>query len=65
MSALIEDLVLSCPYCGQLMEIDVDCTGGDQTYYEDCQACCMPVRCLISVDESGNLASFSARRDDE
>ncbi len=65
MSAIIEDLVVICPYCGQSMEIDVDCTGGDQSYYEDCQTCCMPVRFLINVDEHGNLSRCTARRDDE
>ncbi len=65
MSALIEDLVTTCPYCGESMEIDVDCTGGDQTYFEDCQVCCMPMRFHITVDERGNLASFTASRDDE
>jgi hypothetical protein len=65
MSALIEDLVVTCPYCGQAMEVDVDCTGGDQSYYEDCQTCCMPVQFLITVDEAGNLREAIARRDDE
>jgi hypothetical protein len=65
MSALIEDLVVSCPYCGQAMEIDIDCTGGDQSFYEDCQTCCMPVRFVITVDEAGNLSSATALRDDE
>lgn len=65
MSALIEDLLLNCPYCGQPMEIDVDCTGGDQSLYEDCQICCMPVRLMIAVDGLGNLSSATALRDDE
>lgn len=65
MSALIEDVLVTCPYCGQMMEIDVDCTGGDQSYYEDCQTCCMSVQLSISVDDRGNLASATARRDDE
>ncbi|MDQ4147439.1 MAG: CPXCG motif-containing cysteine-rich protein [Pseudomonadota bacterium] len=65
MSALIEDLVVSCPYCGQAMEIDIDCTGGDQSFYEDCQTCCMSVRFVITVDEAGNLSSATALRDDE
>jgi hypothetical protein len=65
MSALIEDLVVTCPYCGQAMEIDVDCTGGDQSYYEDCQTCCRPVQFLVRVDDRGNLASCTARREDE
>jgi hypothetical protein len=65
MSALIEDVMVICPYCGRAMEIDVDCTGGDQSYYEDCQTCCAPVRLFITVDDLGNLSRAVACRDDE
>jgi hypothetical protein len=65
MNAIIEDLILDCPYCGQPLEIDVDCTGGDQSYYEDCQICCMPIRFLVAIDDAGNLLSATALRDDE
>jgi len=65
MSALIEDIVITCPYCGEAMEVDVDCTGGNQIYYEDCQVCCSPVKFVVKVDEYGNLAEIKARREDE
>ncbi len=65
MSALIEDVVVTCPYCGRAMEIDIDCTGGDQSYYEDCQTCCASVRLFIRVDDLGNLIRAVACRDDE
>jgi Cysteine-rich CPXCG len=32
-----------CPYCGELVEIVLDPTGGaDQRYVEDCPVCCRP-----------------------
>lgn len=65
MSALIEDIELICPYCGETMEVDVDCTAGNQVYYEDCQVCCAPVKFIVTVDDSGNLSDLRARRDDE
>ena len=65
MSALIEDIEIVCPYCGELMEVDVDCTGGNQSYYEDCQVCCAPVEFMITVDELGNLINLTARRDND
>ena len=65
MSALIEDIEIVCPYCGEFMEVDVDCTGGNQTYYEDCQVCCAPVEFVVNVDDSGNLVNITARREND
>ncbi|MCP4408007.1 MAG: CPXCG motif-containing cysteine-rich protein [Gammaproteobacteria bacterium] len=65
MSVLIEDIEIVCPYCGEVMEADVDCTGGNQSYYEDCQVCCAPVRLIITVDDYGDLSDVKARREDE
>lgn len=65
MSALLEGARLPCPYCGQTMEIEVDCSAGDQSYYEDCEVCCMPVWLRLCVDERGDLKSVEGRRDDE
>jgi hypothetical protein len=65
MSALIEDIEVMCPYCGESMEVDVDCTAGSQSYYEDCQVCCSPVRFDITVDAQGDLTELAVRREDE
>jgi hypothetical protein len=65
MSALIEDVEVTCPYCGEPMEIDVDCTGGSQVYYEDCRVCCAPITLLIGIDELGDLIDVKARREDD
>lgn len=27
---------ISCPYCGETIEVAVDVSGGSQTYIEDC-----------------------------
>ena len=33
----------SCPYCGELVELDIDEGGGArQQYVEDCPVCCNP-----------------------
>ncbi len=32
-----------CPYCGEMFEVTIDCTQGDQSYVEDCAVCCQPV----------------------
>lgn len=32
-----------CPYCGELIELLVDCTLAEQCYIEDCSVCCRPI----------------------
>jgi hypothetical protein len=36
-----------CPWCGEQLELSVDCSAGDQQYVEDCHVCCAPI--LVSV----------------
>ncbi|MEA3411445.1 MAG: CPXCG motif-containing cysteine-rich protein [Pseudomonadota bacterium] len=65
MSALVEDVEVLCPYCGQTMEIDVDCTAGNQKYFEDCRVCCSPIQFSVSVDNRGNLLTVDAQREND
>jgi hypothetical protein len=44
---------ISCPYCGESIEILVDASAGDQHYIEDCQVCCRPIALGIQVDADG------------
>ncbi|HBG96938.1 MAG TPA: CPXCG motif-containing cysteine-rich protein [Chromatiaceae bacterium] len=36
-----------CPWCGEVIELTIDCSVGDQNYVEDCQVCCAPM--VVSV----------------
>ena len=45
---------LSCPYCGESIEILVDCGLEAQSYIEDCQVCCRPMTLNVVIDEAGN-----------
>ncbi len=65
MSALVEDVLIACPYCGSPMTVEADCTGGDQHFYEDCQTCCAPVQIRILVGTNGDLLDLVATREDE
>jgi hypothetical protein len=49
----LESVEVICPYCGEDIEILVDCTAGDQNYFEDCQICCRPIKIDVSIDEEG------------
>lgn len=43
----LETVDLSCPYCGEAVQLLVDCSEGEQQYTEDCQVCCQPM--VVSV----------------
>lgn len=41
----------SCPYCGEIIELQVDASAGDQHYVEDCHVCCRPIEVAVTLDE--------------
>ncbi len=65
LAAVSEPWPVSCPYCGETFETNVDASGGDQEYIEDCQVCCRPIVFRIRTDAAGNLLDVETRRDDD
>ena len=65
MSALVEYVGIWCPYCGERFETAVDRSAGSQSYYEDCQVCCAPIRMQITVNQEGEVLNVLTWRDDE
>jgi len=62
----MEEIAVTCPYCGESFATVVDCSAGSQAYVEDCQVCCRPIEFVVQVDEGhGTLAGVQTRRDDE
>ena len=47
---------IGCPYCGEQINVDIDCSVEQQTYIEDCQVCCSPIVFCVSVDLDGVVA---------
>jgi len=48
------DVEVTCPYCGEVVGISVDASGGaSQEYVEDCQVCCRPWQVHVSYDDDG------------
>lgn len=44
-------LSLSCPYCGEPVELAIDEGGGSpQSYVEDCPVCCRPWQVEVMHD---------------
>ncbi|MGA7965544.1 MAG: CPXCG motif-containing cysteine-rich protein [Gammaproteobacteria bacterium] len=60
----IETVTIHCPYCGEPLDIVIDCTAGDQHYVEDCQVCCQPMELVITLDAEGFPAVAIAREDE-
>ncbi len=45
----LEPVNLHCPYCGEPIEMLIDCSVDIQRYIEDCQVCCRPIDVVVSV----------------
>lgn len=42
-----------CPYCGEPIELLIDCSEDAQRYIEDCQVCCRPIDIVVAIDGDG------------
>ena len=49
---LLEDEVVTCPYCGEAIGLQLDLSAGSQEYVEDCAVCCQPM--LVAVAPGGD-----------
>ena len=49
---LLQTHDLSCPYCGEIIQIIVDCSIPEQEYIEDCQVCCRPINFHVNIDSN-------------
>jgi cysteine-rich CPXCG protein len=57
---------VSCPYCGELVEIALDAGGGAvQHYVEDCQVCCRPMRINVRYGRGGEASATATAEDEE
>lgn len=60
----LDEIIITCPYCGEALDVLVDTSAGPQEYYEDCSVCCAPILFIVSEDDSGE-AVIDVKRDDE
>lgn len=44
---------VSCPYCGEPIELLLDGSAGAQRYIEDCPVCCRPIGVHVGLDDEG------------
>ena len=60
----IETAFIQCPYCGERIEVVVDCSVEEQEYIEDCSVCCRPITISV-VTSQGEVVSIEGRSEDE
>ncbi|HET7394874.1 MAG TPA: CPXCG motif-containing cysteine-rich protein [Gammaproteobacteria bacterium] len=55
---------IQCPYCGETIEVVVDCSVENQHYIEDCQVCCRPMNLAVAIDAEGIPVIEVSQEDD-
>lgn len=61
---LLKTVSIQCPYCGEAIEVMVDCSIPRQEYIEDCEVCCNPMVLSVNAAESDS-PQVQARQEDE
>lgn len=49
---------VQCPYCGETIEVLIDCSVEEQSYIEDCQVCCCPINFDVTIDQDGESTVY-------
>jgi len=49
----LSEHTISCPYCGELIDVLINCSEEQQEYIEDCQVCCRPIIFRVSLPFDG------------
>jgi Cysteine-rich CPXCG len=60
----LQSAFIQCPYCGEQIEIVVDCSIERQKYIEDCSVCCRPIVVLVEASDA-ELTGVVVRREDD
>ncbi len=60
----LQSVRLQCAFCGEPIEVLVDCSVPEQSYVEDCAVCCRPLVLDVVVDEDG-VPSVAVRYENE
>jgi len=56
----LESAFIDCPYCGEELELLIDCSVPRQEYVEDCAVCCKPIVVTVTSSE-GCVESITGR----
>jgi len=59
-----EERSVQCPYCGESIDVLIDCSVPQQEYIEDCQVCCRPINFGVTVDPEGEPTILISHEDE-
>jgi len=54
----LQEKTVSCPYCGERIQVLLDPSVPHQNYIEDCQVCCRPIIFDVTVDLDDETSVF-------
>ncbi len=60
----LETHSIQCPYCGEMIEIDVEKMDEPQSLIEDCTVCCRPIQYEINPSEDEEPLDIVVTRSD-
>ena len=59
---LENDQEFNCPYCGEVISLRVDQTGGSRQFFvTDCEVCCRPIEIEIDIESDGYVNLVAKR----
>ena len=61
---LLTQHTISCPYCGEGIDIVIDGSVPQQEYTEDCEVCCQPMIVTTEADDVSGVRVTVRREDD-
>ena len=53
--SLLAGAWITCPYCGEAIELVIDPSVQEQEYIEDCEVCCRPIVLTIAINPEGQI----------
>jgi hypothetical protein len=63
-SMFLHSSPVTCPYCWEQVDIEVDESALPASYVEDCSVCCRPMVIDAQVAADGHIAATARREND-
>jgi hypothetical protein len=64
-TSMLSETQIMCPYCGETNELTLEITREPQSYYQDCLACCRPIRFELGALEADGSYALWVQTDSE